>query len=119
MGSTLSLGKKAPAAAKKEPDPVFDPNENAAEVHTPEGICLLQLKYLFNKQKQYLGEAPSNMWMDPLTPEQRRNLAIQRQKNTKFFSSGKANVREAGLPQKVLDAERENARARAAEFQAA
>jgi hypothetical protein len=116
MASTLSLGKPA---SKKEPDPVFDDNENTAEIHGPEGIKLIQGKWFFDKSHRYLGPAPEGMWMAPLTPEQRMNLRKQHEKNKKFFGSAKPNIREAGIPQKVIDAERENARAAAAESQAA
>jgi hypothetical protein len=119
VASTLSLDKKAAPPPKKPPVPVFDENENTAEVHTPEGIGYLQLKNFFNRQKVFVSEAPEHMWMAPMTPEQRKNLAIQRQKNAQFFASAKPKIREAGLPQKVIDAERENARAHAAETQAA
>ena len=122
MKATLSLGKEKAApieAPKPSTDPVFDPEENTAEMYTPEGMRYIQLKHLFNRAKQYMGPAPENCWLQPMTPEQKRNLKIQTEKNKKFFGSAKPNIKEAGLPQKVLDAERENARARAAESQAA
>jgi hypothetical protein len=116
MKGTLSMGRKD---APRQALPVFDPEENTAELHTPEGIRLLQLDHLFNKSHQYIGSAPAGTALAPLTPEQKRNLKVQREKNLRFFGGSKAVIREAGLPQKVIDAERENARARAAEFQAA
>jgi hypothetical protein len=113
MGATLKL------RPDKAPDPVFDPDENTAEVQGPEGTRLLQLKYLFDKAHNFVGLAPQNMWMAPMSDVQRRNLRIQRMKNAAFFENAKPRNRNAAIPQKIIDAERENARARAAETQAA
>jgi hypothetical protein len=107
--STLGLQKKA------EAEPIFNPDANTAEVHGPEGVRYLQDKYLFNRAHRYIGLAPREQWLAPLTPEQEHNRRLQLQKNRKFFGSAKPNNAEAALPQQLIDAERENAKARAAE----
>jgi hypothetical protein len=104
---------------ESEPAQVFDPDGHYAEVHTPEGVRYLQTKYLFDRAHNYMGVAPPHMWLAPLTEEQQRNLRIQRQKNKGFFQAGRPKVKEAGVPQKIIDAEKENARAAAAESAAA
>src|SRR5271167_4827659 len=98
MKATLSLGKpeKPPAPVapvKAGPDPVFDPEENTAEMYTPDGMRYIQLKSLFNRAKQYMGPAPENCWLQPMTPEQKRNLKIQTEKNKKIFGSAKPKIR--------------------------
>lgn len=125
MGSTLNLKKGGITEDKGTTDakvPVFNPEDNYAEVHTEGGVkCFLQLKNFFYKHGDHLfaGEAPQHMWMEPLNAEQRKNLAISRQKNKAFFQAARPKLREAGIPQQVIDAERENAKVLAAETQAA
>lgn len=111
--ATLNL--KTPASAI----PVFDHDDHYMEVHTPEGVQYVQLKNMFNRSFKFVKEAPPELQLAPLTAEQRRNLQVQRQKNAKFFGSAKPKMNESGIPKVVADAERENAKARAAEHQAA
>ena len=112
--ATLNLKTPAPAS------PVFDHDDHYMEVHTPEGVQYVQLKNMFNRAFKFVKEAPPELQLAPLTAEQRRNLQVQRQKNAKFFGSAKpAAIKEAGIPKAVVDAERENAKARAAESAAA
>lgn len=122
--ATLNLHPNQPTGAqpKKAAVPKFDPNDNYGEVYTDQGAkCYIQLKNFFERHgdNAFIGEAPQHMWMEPLTSEQRNNLAVSRAKNKKFWQGAKPQTREAGIPKQVVDAEKENARALAAETQAA
>jgi hypothetical protein len=106
-------------AAPEEPAapavPQFDPAANTGEVGGVEGVKYVQGPgHLFNARQQYVRTDPT-MAMAPLTPEQEAARQRQDIKNKRFFTNALPKIKEAGLPQKVLDAERENARALAAE----
>ena len=108
---------------KREPEappaPVFDPEANTGEVGGIEGVRYVQGPgHLFNARKDYVRTDPS-FKMEPLTEEQERNRRKQAMQQKRFFASANPKIREAGLPQTVIDAEKENARARAAEAFAA
>jgi hypothetical protein len=109
MGDTLSL--------KKEPPMDFD--GHYGEVHgpggDPDGVRFVQGRKLYGNKGQFVKDAPKEMWMTPLTQEQEDNRRRQMQANRKFFAAAKPRVNDTGVPQAVVNAERENARARAAE----
>lgn len=119
MGATLSLGKKEPVAAPPEHGPEFDPASHFGEVCGVDGVRYVQGKSLFNVAKRYVRPAPREMWLAPLTPAQEQLRQKQMQNNKRFFFSGAPLARAAAVPQKIVDAERENAQARAAETRAA
>jgi hypothetical protein len=99
--------------------PRFDPEANTGEVGGIEGVRYVQGPgHLFNAHRAYVRTDPS-FKMEPLTDEQERNRRKQSLSNKRFFASANPKIREAGLPQQVIDAEKENARARAAEAFAA
>jgi len=111
MKPTITL-KRAPEAP---PAPVFDPTANTGEVGGIEGVRYVQgAGHLFNARKEYV-RTDKSFAMEPLTEEQEANRRKQALSNKKFFISANPKIREAGLPQQVIEAERENARARAAE----
>jgi hypothetical protein len=112
-GATLTLKKpEAPV------DPAFDPQQPFAEVGGVEGVQYIQGQSYFNRAKQYVGPAPEAAWLTPATPEQLRANRVQEMRNKAFFERI-ALRRKAEIPKPVLDAEREDARARAAEHWAA
>lgn len=120
MGATLSLKKtdgEPPAAV--EHGPVLDTNAHYGEVCGMQGIRYVQGKAFFNHLGEYVGPAPKHMWLAPLTEEQEQQRRRQAQGNKKFFGPAKNLAPAAAIPQAVLNAERENAQARAAESQAA
>jgi hypothetical protein len=95
--------------------PRFDPDANTGEVGGIEGVRYVQGPgHLFNAHKGYVRTDPA-FKMEPLTEDQERNRRKQSLSNKRFFASANPKIREAGLPQQVIDAEKENARARAAE----
>lgn len=100
--------------------PDFDPNALFGEVGGMDGVRYVQGKSLFGNVKQYVGPAPEHMWLAPLTKEQSEQARKRDLANKKFFgASGKTLAPGAAIPQAVINAERENAQARAAESQAA
>jgi hypothetical protein len=118
--ATLKLNRgKAPAESAVD-DPVdetprFDPDANTGEVGGIDGVKYVQGPgHLFNARKAFVRTDPA-FKMEPLTDEQERNRRKQANSNKRFFISANPKIREAGIPQQVLDAEKENARARAAE----
>lgn len=120
MVATLSLGKKEVVPAKL-PDhgPEFNPAANFGEVCGMDGVRYVQGKALFNAVRRYVGPAPENMWLAALTPEQERERQKRILANKKFFHAGAPATLAAAVPQSIVDAERENAKARAAESRAA
>jgi hypothetical protein len=108
---------------KREPEappaPAFDPDANTGEVGGIEGVKYVQGPgHLFNARHGYVRTDPA-FKMEPLTEEQERNRRKQSMQQKRFFASANPKIREAGLPQQVIEAEKENARARAAEAFAA
>lgn len=95
--------------------PRFDPDANTGEVGGVDGVKYVQGPgRLFNAHKVYV-RTDDTMKMTPLTESQERDRRQQALKQKRFFASANPKIREAGIPQQVLDAEKENARARAAE----
>ncbi len=116
----LKLRKEEPTASAPAQDPVFDPDGHKGEVGGMQGVKWIQGKYLFGNNGAYLGIAPESMWMTPLTPEQEKDRRLQLLKNKRFFNGGKVAATVKGtVPQAVLNAERENKQALAAESRAA
>jgi hypothetical protein len=121
MGATLSL-KRPGSEEKPEPQehgPAFDHEAHFGEVAGMEGVRYIQGKAMFNVQGTYVGPAPKHMWLAPLAAEQEMQRRKQLQGNKKFFGPPKNIAPGVGIPQAVINAERENAQARAAESQAA
>ena len=111
--STLGIHKP------KEPTPVFDPEANYAEIHGPGAVKYLQGCHVFSHQGVYIESVPKEQGLPPLTAEQEQARRVQMQKNKKFFGTAKAKPANAAIPQKVIEAQRENAQALMAEHQAA
>lgn len=120
MGATLRLGGRDPVPAKlPEHGPEFNPAANFGEVCGMEGVRYVQGKALFNNVKKYVGPAPENMCLAPLTAEQERDRQKRLLANRKFFHAGTPTVKAAAVPQTIIDAEKENRKALAAESRAA
>ena len=121
---TLKLNRGKPSAESAVDEPVdetpqFDPEANTGEIGGIEGVRYVQGPgHLFNAHKTFVRTDPA-FKMQPLSEEQERNRRKQALSNKRFFASANPKIREAGLPQQVIDAEKENARARAAEAFAA
>jgi hypothetical protein len=108
MAETLGL--------KKAQQPPMDFDAHYGEVHgRDDGVRYVQGKNFFGHKGQFIGEAPEAQWLAPLTREQEDNRREQMLKNRKFFAASKPRINDTGMPQAVINAERENARARAAE----
>lgn len=121
--ATLSLNKGTTDAKGTddfitEKPVAFDPDAPTNEIGGMEGVKYLQGKNFFNPAKLFVRQAPKEMWMAPLTPAQEVARKRQILQNKKFLA-GVAKPQTAAMPQAILNAERENARARAAETQAA
>lgn len=122
MGATLSLKKPDEQVSSELPEhgPSFDPEAHYGEVAGIEGVRYVQGKAFFNVRGDYVRAAPKHMWLAPLTAEQEQQRRKQMQGNKKFFGPAKNIVPgTATIPQAIINAERENAQARAAESQAA
>lgn len=118
--ATLRLGPKEEVKTPPEHGPEFNADAHFAEVYGMDGIRYVQGKALFNNQKKYVRPAPPEMWLTPLTAEQEKKRRDQIMTNKKFFGAAVAKkAGDASVPQSIVQAERENARARAAESQAA
>jgi hypothetical protein len=126
--ATLGLKDKAKAALKPHAPPVapaevapvpqevpvYDPERLAAQVSTDSGrACFVQGKSLFTMKGAYLGEAERHHWYFPSEVEEENNRRTQARKRMIGKIAAKATA--PSLPQKVLDAQRENAMALAAE----
>jgi hypothetical protein len=111
--STLGIHKP------KEATPVFDPEGHYAELHGVGPTRLLQGCHIFTKMGVYIESVPKEQGLPPLTAEQEQARRVQMQKNKKFFGTAKAKPANAAIPQKVIEAQRENAQALMAEHQAA
>jgi hypothetical protein len=109
----LKLGAKIEAQPVPKDVPVFEPDRLSAQVGTDGGAYFVQGKNLFSLKGVFVKEAPENLWY-VTTPEQEAN-------NRKAKSRARAAVvnlpssREPQLPDRVVEAARENARAYAAE----
>lgn len=103
-----------------EAPPAFDPERLAAQVGSGAGLpAFVQGKHLFTTAPphRYIGEAPKNLWYFPSEIEEannRRTRAKQRQLSNRVPQRGGAPP----LPQRTIDAQRENAMALAAETHA-
>jgi hypothetical protein len=118
--ATLQLGKRdSVPAVLPEHGPELDRTAHFGEVCGMDGVRYVQGKALFNAIGKYVGPAPKEMCLAALTKEQERARQKQIQNNKKFFHAGAPTTRAAAVPQSIVDAERENARARAAESRAA
>ncbi len=120
-GATLRLSKPEMPSSATAPEhgPEFDPAGHFGEVCGVEGVKYVQGKALFNNARKYVGPAPKEMQLAPLTSRQESERQKLAQANKKFFHAGTPKAREAAVPQSILDAERENAKVRAAESRAA
>lgn len=121
MGATLSLKRASKTEALEDLElqagPAFDPNAHFGEVGGIEGVRYVQGRSLYDNLRRYVGPAPKEMWMTPLTAEQERQRRLQMSKSAKLLGTAKSLIAQAAIPQRIIDAERENARARAAESQ--
>ena len=97
--------------------PEFDWNAHYAEVGGIDGVKYIQGKNFFGSGGHFRSEAPQHMWLAEETDKQRQNRLKQATANKKFF--GTHPVRNDGaVPQKVIDADRENRQALIAETRA-
>ena len=115
----ISAPPSANAAQKGKDLPTFDHDAHFGEVFGVEGVRYVQGRNYFGHKHQFVREAPRDAWLAPLTEEQERARQKQMRDNRKFFGNAKTHRNEGAIPQAVLDAERENSQARAAEDRAA
>lgn len=119
---TLNLRKGTDELVKSAPPehgPAFDDDAHSAEVYGMDGVRYVQGKALFNNAKNYVGPAPKEMCLAPLTAEQEHARRLQLIKNKKFFGAPKISKIVGAIPQRVLDAQRENAQMLAVESRSA
>jgi hypothetical protein len=103
----------APAVETKIPR--FDENAHFGEVCGIDGVKYVQGKAFFSARKVFTGWAPESMVLAPLTPQQEADRQKRLRATKKFFGSKLAKHAEEALPHDVVTAQRENARAAAAE----
>lgn len=120
---TLNLRKGTDDFVKSAPPehgPVLDESAHYGELFGMEnGARYVQGKALFNVAKKYLCPAEPHMYLQPLTAEQEQARRMQLVKNKKFFGTAKVAKIAGAIPQKVLDAQRENAQMLAVEARSA
>ena len=121
---TLSLGKKGAAAAQTVPDPLdmpeekpeFDPRAHYGEVGGVQGVKYVQGDNYFKPNGDFHSVAPPEARMKPLTKEQEADRQRRLNKDRKLFGTKLAQaMHDRNLPQNIVEAEKENARARAVE----
>lgn len=110
MATTLSLGPKE----RTQPIPVFDRRAHFAEIGGIHGVKYVQGKYFFNSVGQYVREADEAHVLAPLTREQELDR-LMRMREQAARSTVIGDRRGGQVPQHIIDAERENARAAGAE----
>lgn len=126
---TLSLGKKPAAPAPVvRPDPLDMPNDDEApdepvfnrsahygEVGGVPGVKYVQGENFFKANFDFHSVAPPEARLKPLTREQEADRQKRLAKDRKLWGNKLAQSTNSPLPEKILNAERENTRARAAE----
>ena len=133
---TLSIGKKpspppppaAIAQPKTEPDPlqmpdeeegasepVFDPSAHYGEVGGVPGVKYVQGDSFFKANFDFHSVAPPEARLKPLTREQEADRQKRLANVRKLFGTKLAQSGNSPLPENVIAAARENARARVAE----
>ncbi len=111
MSAALNLNKGREPVPP--PPPEFDWNAHYAEVGGIDGVKYLQGKNFFGAGGHFRSQAPEHMWQNPETEDQRKNRIRQATANKKFFGTHQP---PGAVPQKVIDADRENRQALAAEM---
>jgi hypothetical protein len=106
--------KLRPESEAPEATPEFDWNAHYAEIGGIDGVKYLQGKNFFGAGGHFRSQAPENMWQHPETDKERQNRIKQATANKKFFGTHQPKI-EGIVPQKVIDADRENRQALAAE----
>lgn len=104
----------APKVAPVEDSPEFDPRKPFAEVRGEPGVSYVQGENYFARDKAFVKQAPEHAWYSPPEPTPKTHADAVRAAQREF--SRLPQVPRA--PQSVIDAERENARAAAAEAHA-
>lgn len=112
----LKLGaKSAPESAQDVP--VYYPDNLAAQVGTDNGTFFVQGKNLFTLKGVFVEEAPENLWYIT-TPQQEANNRKAKARSRAAVVNLPRSSESQAVPDKVMDAMRENARALAAEAHA-
>ena len=123
---TLSLHNRAPQGGKApEADPLalpveqvlpeFDPEAHYGEVGGVLGVKYVQGDNFFKPNGDFHSVAPPESRLKPLTKEQESDRLRRLSKTKKLFGNKLAQAAHNAVPESVIKAERENARARAAE----
>lgn len=110
MAATLSLGPKERA----QPVPVFDRRGHFAEIGGIHGVKYVQGDNFFNSLGVFVKKADEAHALAPLTREQEIDR-LMRMRDQAARSTVIGDKRNGQVPQHILDAERENARAAGAE----
>lgn len=115
-GATLSIRKPTPPGPDPlaMPDPVFDHAAHYGEVGGIQGVKYVQGDNFFKPNYDFHSVAPAEARLKPLTKEQEADRQKRMSATRKMLGKKLAQSAEA-VPQKIIDAERENARAKAAE----
>lgn len=117
MAAQLTLKKPAPPAPaddELELPPEFDRSAHYGEVGGVPGVRYVQGDNYFKPNGDFHSKAPPEARMKPLTKEQEADRQKRMSATRKMLGKKLAQAADA-LPQKIIDAERENARAKAAE----
>jgi hypothetical protein len=115
QGSRLSLTPKTVQEPEPAETPVYDPEALAVQTYGAEGAGFIQGKNFFTANGKFIREVPKEQWYIT-TPEQEANNRKARAKQRAMFAGKGVAVRaRPAIPEKLLDASRENARAFAAE----
>ncbi len=117
VGSTLSLKPKAapePEPAAPVQTPVFDPEALAVTTYGDKGAGFIQGKNYFTAAGHFVRELPKEQWY-VTTPEMERNNKIARAKWRAKTHGKLVSKVAAAIPDKLLEAHKENSLALAAE----
>lgn len=104
----------APKVETVEPAPEFDPCKPFAEVRGEPGVGYVQGENYFARDKVFVKRAPEHAWYSPPAPTLKTRADAVQAAQREFARLPQV----PRAPQSVIDAERENARAAAAEVHA-
>lgn len=109
--ATLTLGAKE---RPQQPIPAFDPRGHFAEIGGIHGVKYVQGDNFFDSIRRFVRPADEAHRLAPLTREQELDR-LMRMREQAARSTVIGDKRGGQVPQHIIDAERENARAAGAE----
>lgn len=117
LSSALIDTRRELAAQEKKPEkapPKFDRTAHYGEVGGEDGVKYVQGNAYFNARGDFVRWAPAAAVLKPLTKEQEMDRQRRLRASKKLFGAKLVKATDS-IPDEVIEAQRENARALAAE----